>query len=63
MRPLVTVAAGREPELIALAERHGVPLTPLGTTGGTSLAIADQFDIPLSELRDAWSRTLPDALA
>jgi phosphoribosylformylglycinamidine synthase len=66
-RALVTVGSDRADELTELAGRHGVPLTPLGTTGGGSLSVfsggSDQFDIPLTELRDAWTRTLPDALA
>ena len=49
-------------ELVGLAERHGVPLTPLGQTGGGELSVEGQFTIPLDELRATWSATLPTAL-
>jgi len=52
--------AGR---LTELALAHGVPLTRLGETGGDSLAVEGQFEIPVSELRDAWTATLPAALS
>ena len=45
-----------------LAARHGVPLTPLGRTGGGDLTVEGQFSVPLDELRAAWSATLPTAL-
>ena len=60
---LVTVAAGDEGALTDLAARHGVPLTALGETGGDALVVEGQFDVPLAELRDAWTATLPAALA
>jgi len=62
-RALVTVSADRALELVDLAARHGVPLAPLGVTGRDSLVVSDQFEIPLSELHDAWSATLPAALS
>ncbi|MBA3782756.1 MAG: phosphoribosylformylglycinamidine synthase subunit PurL [Nocardioides sp.] len=48
--------------LVDLAQRHGVPLTPLGRTGGTDLSIEDQFTVPLADVREAWTATLPAAL-
>ncbi len=42
---------------------HGVPLTPLGVTGGDALVVDGQFEVPLAELREAWTATLPAALA
>jgi len=62
-RVLVTVADDRAAELVDLAAKHAVPLTPLGVTGGDSLTVSDQFDIPLTELRETWSATLPAALS
>jgi len=62
-RALVTVSADRAPELVDLAARHAVPLTPLGVTGGESLSVSDQFEIPLLELREAWAGTLRKAFA
>jgi phosphoribosylformylglycinamidine synthase len=61
-RVLVTVAAEDVPRLTELAAEHGVPITPLGRTGGDALDVAGQFTIPLPELREAWTATLPSAL-
>ena len=49
-------------ELRALCARHGVPMTEIGTTGGDALAVEGAFDVPLDELRTAWTSTLPAAL-
>jgi hypothetical protein len=62
-RVVVTVAAADSEELTALAGRHGVPLQRLGATGGSELVVEGQFSIPLPELREVWTRTLPAALA
>jgi len=61
-RVVVAVAPEDEQQLLTLAERHGVPATPIGTTGGASLRVGDVLDVPLEELRAAWSGTLPAAL-
>jgi len=61
-RAIVTVPGGAADELVGLAERHGVPLTPIGQTGGSELSVEGQFTIPLDELRATWSATLPTAL-
>jgi phosphoribosylformylglycinamidine synthase II len=61
-RAVVTVSATGADVLAALADRHGVPLTPLGVTGGEALVVEGQFEIPLEELRAAWTGTLPAAL-
>jgi phosphoribosylformylglycinamidine synthase II len=62
-RVLVSVDEDRAELLVELARRHGVEVTPLGLTGGDALAVAGQFDLPLDELREAWTGTLPAALA
>ena len=62
-RVLVTVAPGDEDRLADLAARHGVPLTPLGATGGSDVVVDGQFGVPLAALREAWTATLPAALA
>jgi phosphoribosylformylglycinamidine synthase len=62
-RVLVTVAAEDDERLGELARRHGVLFARLGETGGDVLAVQGQLEIPLTELRDAWSSTLPAALA
>jgi phosphoribosylformylglycinamidine synthase len=37
----------------------GVPVTELGTTGGDTLALDGVLELPLAELRAAWTATLP----
>ncbi|MGY1752868.1 phosphoribosylformylglycinamidine synthase subunit PurL [Blastococcus sp. SYSU D01042] len=37
----------------------GVPVTELGTTGGDALVLEGLLELPLAELRAAWSATLP----
>ena len=61
-RVVVTVADERADALAELAGRHGVPLTPLGRTGGADLVVEGQFAVPLADLRAAWAATLPAAL-
>ncbi len=61
-RVLVTVPAGDVERLTALAARHGVPATEIGSTGGAALVVDGQFDVDLDLLRDTWTKTLPDAL-
>ncbi|MGH3413142.1 MAG: phosphoribosylformylglycinamidine synthase subunit PurL [Marmoricola sp.] len=61
-RALVTVPGHAVEDLEARAADHGVPVTRLGTTGGSSLDVG-RFAVPLDELRAAWSATLPAALA
>ncbi len=58
-RALVTVTADRLADLERLAASHGVALTDLGETGGESLVVDGVFDVRLSELREAWTGTLP----
>ncbi len=61
-RAVVTVAPGDVAALTDLAARLGVPLTRLGSTGGDALVVDDVLDLPLAELRQAWTATLPAAL-
>ncbi|GAA5143143.1 phosphoribosylformylglycinamidine synthase subunit PurL [Nocardioides marinquilinus] len=65
-RVLVTVAEADLDALTALAERHGVPATRLGTTGGDDLVVGGdhgRFGVNLLELRSTWMATLPAAMA
>ena len=41
------------------AERAGVAVTELGTTGGDALVVDGLLDLQISVLRAAWSATLP----
>jgi phosphoribosylformylglycinamidine synthase subunit PurL len=43
----------------AAAERAGVTVTELGTTGGDALRVEGLLDLAIAELRAAWSATLP----
>jgi phosphoribosylformylglycinamidine synthase subunit PurL len=60
-RALVAVPPGHEMAFAALCEERQVPVTRLGTVTAerTSLEVSGQFDVPLDELREAWSETLP----
>jgi phosphoribosylformylglycinamidine synthase len=62
-RVVVTVPDGEAGRLVELAERHGVPIAPLGVTGGDALVVEGQFEVPLEELRAAWTATMPAALS
>jgi phosphoribosylformylglycinamidine synthase len=62
-RVLVTVPDGGAERLVELAQRHGVAITSLGLTGGDALVVDDQFDVPLAELRETWTATLPAVFA
>ncbi|MET0763571.1 MAG: AIR synthase related protein, partial [Blastococcus sp.] len=56
-RAVVTTS---DPDAVrAAAERAGVPVTELGTTGGAALTVEGLLDLPLAELRAAWTATLP----
>nr|WP_245644525.1 phosphoribosylformylglycinamidine synthase subunit PurL [Nocardioides jensenii] len=66
-RAIVTVPDASADALVALAEKHGVPLTPLGRTGGAGISVEGPagdtlFDVPVEEIRAAWVATLPAAL-
>jgi phosphoribosylformylglycinamidine synthase subunit PurL len=61
-RALVTVPEADVDRLTSLAERHGVPITALGSTGGHAIEVAGQFLVDLSIVRDTWAATLPAVL-
>jgi phosphoribosylformylglycinamidine synthase len=59
-RVIVAVPRGHDKAFVALAADYGVPCAPIGTTTADAvLDVRDQFEIPLAELREAWSATLP----
>jgi phosphoribosylformylglycinamidine synthase len=54
------VVTTTDPDAVrATAEWAGVAVTELGTTGGDALAVDGVADLPLAELRAAWTATLP----
>ncbi|HSF35778.1 MAG TPA: AIR synthase-related protein, partial [Nocardioides sp.] len=61
-RALVTVTDEQADALVALAEQHGIPVTPLGRTGGDTISVEGVFDLPVAEAKAAWRATLPAAL-
>ncbi|NYJ02981.1 phosphoribosylformylglycinamidine synthase [Nocardioides thalensis] len=61
-RAIVTVRADQVAEIVGSAEAHGVPVAEIGATGGDALVVEGVFDVPLEELRAAWTATLPAAL-
>lgn len=61
-RAIVTTTTDNADTLVSLAERHGVPLTPLGRTGGDALVVEGQFEVPVAQAREAWQTTLPAVL-
>ena len=40
-----------------------VPMTLLGVSGGERLSVQGILDLPISELDQAWSSTLPETLS
>jgi phosphoribosylformylglycinamidine synthase subunit PurL len=58
-RALVSVVPGREREFAALAGEYGVPAAVLGVTTGDTLTVEGAFQIPLTELSEVWTATLP----
>ncbi|MBA2774210.1 MAG: phosphoribosylformylglycinamidine synthase subunit PurL, partial [Nocardioidaceae bacterium] len=65
-RAVVAVPAGGEDELAALCAAAGLACAAIGVTVGrgtdAALEVEGQFLLPLTELRAAWSATLPAAL-
>ena len=57
-RVVVAVTEANNSALQALAAKRSIPLTKLGTTGGTHLVI-NGSDLSISELRSAHSETFP----
>ncbi len=61
-RAIVTATTDNVDRLTALAESHGVPLTPLGRTGGEQISVEGEFDLDVAEARAAWADTLPGVM-
>ena len=58
-RALVTVAPESFDAFAELCAAREVPCYGLGTTGGDSLKVAGVLDIPVTELRETHTATLP----
>jgi phosphoribosylformylglycinamidine synthase len=63
---MVTASGGAEEALGELCTARGVPLRRIGVTEGVgadaALEVRDAFRVRLTDLRAAWSSTLPNAL-
>jgi phosphoribosylformylglycinamidine synthase subunit PurL len=59
-RAISTVPRRMDDSFTDLCERHGVPCTRIGVVDvlSTALEVADQFSVPLTELRGVWSGPL-----
>jgi len=58
-RAVAEVAPAAEAAFAALCERHGVPLTELGTVGGDRLEVTGCLSVPVAELAAVRGRVLP----
>jgi phosphoribosylformylglycinamidine synthase len=62
-RVLLSVAPDRVAEVMAHAERCGLPAAVVGKAGGDRLMLAGCFDLALADAARAWRDGLPAALA
>ena len=58
-RVVVVVRPSDEAALLELCAAHGVSVVGLGVVGGDAVAVESQFSLPVTELRTAWTATLP----
>ena len=62
-RALVTAMSGREADLEALAESSGVPITRLGTTGGSRIRFDGLFDVDLTDAIAVYEGAIPKLMS
>ena len=62
-RVAISVEPADRPALFELAKNFGLPLLPLGQTGGQHLRLGPDLSWPLRELRERYESGLPAALA
>jgi len=55
----VVVTTSDPASVTTAAQRAGIAVTDLGATGGNALTVDGVLEVPLAELRAAWSATLP----
>jgi len=58
-RAIVAVPRSEEVRFTDMCSARGFPHQRIGVVSGDSLDVQEQFTIPLAELREAWSATLP----
>jgi phosphoribosylformylglycinamidine synthase II len=61
-RIIVSIAEGRLAELQEIARRRNVPLQVIGTVGGSRFMIQTLLNVPVEDLRLAWSNGLAEWL-
>ncbi len=61
-RAIVTTTEANTGAVVAMAGSLGVPIQQIGRTGGNELIVRGLFGISVTELRRAWTDTLPNAL-
>ena len=61
-RIVVSLDADRLDELRAVCEAESIPWTPTGTVSGDSVEFCDLLTVSLTDLADAYTSGLPDAL-
>ncbi len=62
-RAVVAVPRTEEVRFTDMCTARRFPHTKIGVITGDTLDVQDQFEIPLTELREVWTATLPAALA
>jgi phosphoribosylformylglycinamidine synthase subunit PurL len=62
-RAIVTTGPEHADGFTAMAASLGVPCHEVGRTGGDELVVTGLFSIPIAELRDAWTATIPAVFA
>jgi phosphoribosylformylglycinamidine synthase len=58
-RAVVAVPCGKETGFADMCKANSAPHTPIGVVGGARIDVQGRFELPLTELRSAWSATLP----
>src|SRR4051794_16621424 len=61
-RAVVAVPRTEEVRFTDMCTARRFPHAKIGVVTGDTLDVQDQFEVPLSELRTAWTQTLPAAL-
>ncbi len=61
-RAIVAVPRTEEVRFTDMCTARRFPHAKVGVITGDTLDVQDQFDVPLTELRTAWTQTLPAAL-